>query len=249
MRNQFEQDDWYNQSENRRQQDRNGSNAGNDFRNRDNDRYGYQDRYSNRGYQGKSRDLHSSHPYDYGQPTGGSQDMGSGYFSPPSYPTSQGQWRNNPYQSRQDAGSRQQDNWNQNRWSGERNASYQDRGDYMRDRDRHSAPQNRENQDRYRSEDQNDFRQRNQFNPRNREEDNYGSSSNQWKRSQGNNNWQDSRQQNGHENRQHRDFLDRAGDQVRSWFGDEEAERRRRMDEINDRSNRGETADYHQDKW
>ena len=28
-----------------------------------------------------------------------------------------------------------------------------------------------------------------------------------------------------------RGFLDRAGDEVRSWFGDEEAERRRRMDE------------------
>jgi osmotically-inducible protein OsmY len=29
-----------------------------------------------------------------------------------------------------------------------------------------------------------------------------------------------------------RGFLDRASDEVRSWFGDEEAERRRRMDEI-----------------
>ena len=28
-----------------------------------------------------------------------------------------------------------------------------------------------------------------------------------------------------------RGFFDRAGDEVRSWFGDEEAERRRRMDE------------------
>src|SRR5262249_25495111 len=31
-----------------------------------------------------------------------------------------------------------------------------------------------------------------------------------------------------------RGFFDRAGDEVRSWFGDEEAERRRRMDEIQD---------------
>lgn len=32
-----------------------------------------------------------------------------------------------------------------------------------------------------------------------------------------------------------RDFFQRAGDEVRSWFGDEEAERRRRMDELRDR--------------
>jgi len=32
-----------------------------------------------------------------------------------------------------------------------------------------------------------------------------------------------------------RDFFQRAGDEVRSWFGDEEAERRRRMDEQRDR--------------
>jgi hypothetical protein len=33
---------------------------------------------------------------------------------------------------------------------------------------------------------------------------------------------------------QDRGFFDRAGDEVRSWFGDDEAERRRRMDERND---------------
>ena len=39
---------------------------------------------------------------------------------------------------------------------------------------------------------------------------------------------------------QDRGFFDRAGDEVRSWFGDEEAERRRREDERNDRySQRG----------
>ena len=33
-----------------------------------------------------------------------------------------------------------------------------------------------------------------------------------------------------------RGFFERAGDEVKSWFGDEEAERRRRMDEMRDRS-------------
>ena len=39
-----------------------------------------------------------------------------------------------------------------------------------------------------------------------------------------------------------RGFFDRAGDEVKSWFGDEEAERRRRMDEMRDRSN--DSDDY-----
>ena len=36
-----------------------------------------------------------------------------------------------------------------------------------------------------------------------------------------------------------RDWLDRASDEVSSWFGDEDAERRRRMDKMHDRSFRG----------
>ncbi len=35
--------------------------------------------------------------------------------------------------------------------------------------------------------------------------------------------------------RDERDFTDRAGDEMRSWFGDDDAERRRRMDERSDR--------------
>ncbi|MFD2245541.1 SWFGD domain-containing protein [Pontibacter ruber] len=37
--------------------------------------------------------------------------------------------------------------------------------------------------------------------------------------------------------RHDRGFFERAGDEVKSWFGDEEAERRRRMDEMRDRDN------------
>jgi osmotically-inducible protein OsmY len=36
-----------------------------------------------------------------------------------------------------------------------------------------------------------------------------------------------------------RDWLDRASDEVSSWFGDEQAERRRRMDKMRDRNFRG----------
>jgi len=36
-----------------------------------------------------------------------------------------------------------------------------------------------------------------------------------------------------------RDWLDRATDEVQSWFGDDEAERRRRMDKMRDRNFRG----------
>lgn len=47
--------------------------------------------------------------------------------------------------------------------------------------------------------------------------------------------WRDSERSSGGRGRYDRDddrgFFDRAGDEVRSWFGDEEAERRREMDE------------------
>ena len=41
------------------------------------------------------------------------------------------------------------------------------------------------------------------------------------------------RRPRGYDN-QDRGLIDRAGDEVRSWFGDEDAERRRRADERND---------------
>lgn len=42
-----------------------------------------------------------------------------------------------------------------------------------------------------------------------------------------------------------RGFFDRAGDELRSWFGDEEAERRRRMDErYDERADRGARSRY-----
>ncbi|WP_019515750.1 DUF2171 domain-containing protein [Sphingomonas sp. Mn802worker] len=52
-------------------------------------------------------------------------------------------------------------------------------------------------------------------------------------------------------NYQERGFFDRAGDEVRSWFGDEEAERRREMDnryderEYNQRDRHDRDSDYH----
>lgn len=49
---------------------------------------------------------------------------------------------------------------------------------------------------------------------------------------------------------QDRGFFDRAGDEVRSWFGDEEAERRRRMDERYDgRSGGQSSSDDHYHSW
>ena len=42
-----------------------------------------------------------------------------------------------------------------------------------------------------------------------------------------------------------RGFFERAGDEVRSWFGDEEAERRRERDMWHDQHGRGRDDDYH----
>ena len=50
-----------------------------------------------------------------------------------------------------------------------------------------------------------------------------------------------------------RDFVERAGDEVRSWFGDDEAERRRRMDELRDRDvplrDRFDRDRWERDRW
>lgn len=52
------------------------------------------------------------------------------------------------------------------------------------------------------------------------------------------------RRPRGYDN-QDRGLIDRAGDEVRSWFGDEDAERRRRADERNDYRDDGRgSADY-----
>ena len=45
-----------------------------------------------------------------------------------------------------------------------------------------------------------------------------------------------------------RGFFDRAGDEVRSWFGDDDAERRRRMDERHEERSRGR-SDYGNDRY
>ena len=49
-----------------------------------------------------------------------------------------------------------------------------------------------------------------------------------------------------------RDFVERAGDEIRSWFGDDEAERRRRMDETRDHGRgyeRFERDRWERDRW
>jgi osmotically-inducible protein OsmY len=46
----------------------------------------------------------------------------------------------------------------------------------------------------------------------------------------------DYRDERGYRDRNERPMTDRAGDEVRSWFGDDEAARRRRMDEVRERS-------------
>jgi hypothetical protein len=45
-----------------------------------------------------------------------------------------------------------------------------------------------------------------------------------------------------------RDLAERAGDEIRSWFGDDEAERRRRMDEMRYRDE-PPTGPLRRDRW
>lgn len=62
-----------------------------------------------------------------------------------------------------------------------------------------------------------------------------------------------SRTEQGRGGSDDRGFFDRAGDEVRSWFGDEEAERRRESDARRHEMEQGETGRYrgggHDDQW
>lgn len=57
------------------------------------------------------------------------------------------------------------------------------------------------------------------------------------RRDYGSREWDGDRSYTGRDGR--RDWADRAGDEVASWFGDDDAERRRRQDELRDRESRG----------
>lgn len=46
-----------------------------------------------------------------------------------------------------------------------------------------------------------------------------------------------------------RDLAERAGDEIRSWFGDDQAERRRRMDEMRARGDRFDRDRWERDRW
>ena len=46
-----------------------------------------------------------------------------------------------------------------------------------------------------------------------------------------------------------RDLMERAGDEIRSWFGDDEAERRRRMDETREPRERFDRDRWARDRW
>jgi hypothetical protein len=59
--------------------------------------------------------------------------------------------------------------------------------------------------------------------------------------------WSDNSDRHGRGGRDERGFFNRAGDEIASWFGDEEAERRRREDQLRDERERGfsgRSSDY-----
>ena len=69
-------------------------------------------------------------------------------------------------------------------------------------------------------------------------------------------NWNENRLNDGYAHGrsyagQNRDWTERAGDEVRSWFGDDEAERRRRADEASERGSwdRSRDRDWDRDRW
>ena len=73
-----------------------------------------------------------------------------------------------------------------------------------------------------------------------RERSDYGSASRGWDRDREGREWG---------GRDERGFFERAGDEVASWFGDDEAERRRQMDRMRDERERGRSGrDWNRDE-
>jgi hypothetical protein len=60
--------------------------------------------------------------------------------------------------------------------------------------------------------------------------------------------WSDDRHSDQGRNRDERGFFERAGDEVASWFGDEDAERRRREDQMRDRREGGWNRDREENR-
>lgn len=72
-----------------------------------------------------------------------------------------------------------------------------------------------------------------------------------YRRDYGGRGWDDDRSYTGRDGR--RDWADRAGDEVASWFSDDDAERRRRQDEMRERRGYGwggqRSCNRYRDDW
>ncbi len=151
-------------------------------------------------------------------------------------------------------------------WSGRRDTEY-DRdpgfgGDYGRSSAREYAAAGQFGRDRDADRNRDDYGV-----SANRGQSRYGSSS--WNRNEDrgygsdrglpNSGWDDPRRTPGYRGNydrrpegysyQDRDFFSRAGDEVRSWFGDEDAERRREQDARQDARYRDDERDSHYHGW
>ncbi|MDX5347612.1 MAG: SWFGD domain-containing protein, partial [Hymenobacteraceae bacterium] len=72
----------------------------------------------------------------------------------------------------------------------------------------------------------------------------YNRTSGSWTGSTYNNRYGTSNYQSDYDRDNDRGFFERAGDEVKSWFGDEDAERRRRRDEMRDRDDWNTSSRY-----
>jgi hypothetical protein len=252
MENQREQQDWYNRSDYRRPQDRNPYNrySGPDYRSSNQDSPGRRHPSSDPGRQGRGPDLHGSHPYDYTLPDTGRQSPGRDYF-----PQARQQYRPNQYPAGPNPGAPRtryphDDAYREQHQGDDADTpSYAERRNYIRARDRHAYPRPADNQDGYRAEERPPYYSGNAEFSRypNRPENQYRPAPNPWNRGPGYDRprgSQDDRGRNWREDRPQRGFLNQAGDEIRSWFNDEDAQIRRKYDKRNGRAYRGDYPDF-----
>jgi hypothetical protein len=166
MESQRPPEDWYRPSDNRRPREHYqpaNRHPGRPFPAPGPEAYQHQARFSGPGQQGRGQDLHASHPYDYSLPPETYRQRDPGGGPAPEYRHRQDHHPVRPNRYEEPAAYQHRpylDHW----YGGP--ASYEQRQDYIRARDRHAYQQQHGgHQNRYQPQDRRAFRPDNSFTP------------------------------------------------------------------------------------
>lgn len=243
MESKYEQQDSYPQPENRRSR---GTYQHNSYRDHPYPNPGpeadeWQARHPGWQQQGRGQDLHASHPYDYSLPPETNRRLSTGY-----YPTPAHHGRQYRPGTGQDYAEDRSSYPDQHRRPGERQASEQERQDYIRARDQYSPPRGGYQQP-YRPEDRRHYQPDYRSYPdrergRQQWEDRFQNRNQPW-------NWPENRQQNRNPTPPPRVFSDEPGGEMRPRPGAGRPPFRARTNESNTGENYLHYPDFQGGDW